>query len=96
KMLREGYYGITLTLAAVTVRPMRTDAFAFSTGRITLDHSRERVELVVPGDGTRRYTIGGLSAGQNYSVGSATIPADGRGQITYLGDAGVTQLIKID
>lgn len=63
KMLREGYYGLTLTLERVTVRPMRQEPFAFDTGRISLSHSPELVTIRVPGDGARVYSIGGLTPG---------------------------------
>jgi len=95
KMMREGYYGLTLTLAAVTVRPMRRRPFGFSTGRISLDHSPERVEILVPGEGERRYTVGGLSAGRSYTVNAMSLITDGLGELSFTAAAGQTQIIEI-
>ena len=73
KMLREGYYGLALTLVNVVVRPLLVEPFRYDTGRITLDYSADRVRVLVPGDGTRTYTIGGLSG--DYRVNGTTVTA---------------------
>lgn len=88
KMLREGYYGLTITLQRVTVRPMLDAPFAFDTGRIALSHSRDAVDILVPGDGTRTYTIGGLEPRAPYRLAGLTHVADDEGIVTFAGSAG--------
>lgn len=81
KMLREGYYGLGITLANVTVKPFADAPFRYSTGRIELDYSPDRVVVLVPGDGTRTYTISGLSGtfranGQSITATDGTVVVD--------------------
>ena len=86
KMLREAWYGFGVTLSRVTVRPLKDEPFRYNTGRLTLDYSLDRVLVLVPGDGTRTYTIHGLAG--DYSVNGSTVTAID-GTITIEAPAGV-------
>ncbi|CAN5347937.1 hypothetical protein BH11ACT4_BH11ACT4_16300 [soil metagenome] len=88
KMLREGYYGLTMTLQRVTINPMLEIPYSFSTGRVRLAHSAEHVELTVPGDGLRRFEIGGLTAMSSYSTPEGVATADAQGFVRFTAAAG--------
>lgn len=86
KMLREGYYGLSISLAQVVVRPLLTEPFRYSTGRITLDYSPDRVVVLVPGDGTRTYRVSGLSG--DYRMRDTIVTADSTGTVVVVAPAG--------
>ena len=75
---------------------MRTGPFGFRLGRTSLVHSTQRVELQVPGLGARRFRIGGLLPGGEYTgpAGSVTV-ADRRGLVEVTGEAGALLVLEL-
>ena len=96
KMLREGYYGVALTLQAVTINPMLRKPFSFRVGALSLSHSQKRVEIQVPGEGLRTYSIAGLEPFGTYRInGEVGSAANSAGEVNFHGLAGSSHVLEL-
>jgi hypothetical protein len=86
-LLREVAYGIRIGLTDVAIDPLSRHDFHWALGDTDVEHSARRVRLRLPGAGTKRFTISGLTPRAGYIVHGhgkpARVRADDSGTVRF-------------
>jgi hypothetical protein len=89
-VLREMRYGVQIGSKTVRIQPFGVHKFRFRMGALHVDYSQTQFTVSAPGQGERRFEVGGLTPHATFVLSSGkTVVTDSEGTLKFESSAGI-------